>query len=175
MKSRFIASLAVGGFVLATATGCGMAAQQATTLFYNASDGVAVPDVEGSTLSVRNAMVIADQDGAEGNLVAALVNSGDEDVRLSLDWETGNAAVTVAAGETMSLGATDEPMLVTGLDTKPGAWIEMYVQSGAGEGQVVDIPVLDNCLAEYAELAPNDDPADRSHCEKGESPRDAAH
>ncbi|WP_221585880.1 DNA modification methylase [Microbacterium sp. G2-8] len=166
MTSRTIASLALGGIVLLTATGCAGITPQATTFEYTPSDGVNVPDAEGSDLAVRNAFIVADSDGADGNFIAALVNDGDQPTRLSLDWESGNATVTVAPGETMSLGGEADPILISGLDTMPGETLSMYLQSGDGEGTEIEIPVLNNCLTEYATLAPNETAADtRESCE----------
>ncbi|WP_166320094.1 DNA modification methylase [Microbacterium excoecariae] len=165
MNSRIIASLALGGTVLLAASGCAAITPQATTFSYTASDGVNVPDAEGSAVAVRNALVVADADGAEGNFVAVLINDGEDDARLNLDWTSGNAAITVPAGETISLGGDADPILMSALDTMPGNTLSMYVQAGAAEGTTVEIPVLNNCLTEYAELAPNDSATDRSSCE----------
>ncbi|MGI6877848.1 DNA modification methylase [Microbacterium sp. gxy059] len=165
MKSRTIASLALGGVVLLTATGCGAVAPQATTFQYTPSDGVNIFDDGDSALAVRNVLVVADRDGAEGNLVATVANTGSSQERLTVDWAAGNAAITIPAGETVSLGAGDEPLLVTGLDAQPGSTVSMFFQSGDAQGTEIEIPVLDNCLEEYADLAPNDDPQG-AHCEQ---------
>ena len=39
----------------------------------------------------------------------------------------------------------------------PGATVSMYIQPGLGEGVEIEVPVLNNCLTEYSDLAPNDE------------------
>ncbi len=62
MKSRLIASLAVGALVLLGTTGCAMLSTQATTIPYSPSDGVNIPD--SGPLQVRNALIVSDEEGA---------------------------------------------------------------------------------------------------------------
>lgn len=157
MKTRIIASLAAVGVVMLTATGCGLVTTQATTIEYTASDGVNLPVEETAPLHVRNALVIADRDGAEGNLIAVLANTSEDTQTFSADWDGGSVSVDVPAGETVSLGANADPELLTDLDTLPGETVSMYVQPGDGEGVQLEVPVLNNCLTEYAALAPNDE------------------
>ncbi|GGO62124.1 hypothetical protein GCM10010910_11470 [Microbacterium nanhaiense] len=157
MKSRIIASLAAAGAVLLTATGCGIVAQQATTIEYTASDGVNLPHTDEPGLDVRNALVVADADGRQGNFVAVLANNSDADQTLGLDWEGGSASITVKAGETLSLGGKDAPELLDGIDAIPGSTLVVHAQPGDADGVEINIPVLSNCLTEYSTLAPNDE------------------
>ncbi|MBP2437204.1 DNA modification methylase [Microbacterium amylolyticum] len=166
MKSRTIASLALGGVVLLSAAGCGTVTPVATTYTYTAGDGINVTDRDGSDLLVRNAMIVATADGAEGNFVAALINDGNEAETLTLDWEGGSAQYTVPAGQTIALGADDEPLLLSGLGVEPGAIADIYLQSGNGDGIDAQIPVLNDCLDEYAGLAPDSATSDRIYCER---------
>jgi len=164
VKSRITASLAAAGLVLMTATGCNMVTTQATTFEYTASDGVNLPSFEGPGLEVRNALVIADQDGAEGNLIAVLANTSDSAQTLSVDWGNGDASIDVPAGETVSLGGADEPELISSLDAMPGSTISMFFQPGDAEAVEIEVPVLNNCLTEYAALAPNDSADNAEAC-----------
>ena len=56
----------------------------------------------------------------------------------------------------LSLGAEDgeEPILIEDLDTKPGAYIDGYFQSGEAEGELISVPVLDGTLDYLTALAP---------------------
>ncbi len=167
MKSRLIASLAVGAAVVLGTTGCGLIAPQGTTVQYQPSDGMNVPNSSGP-LKVRNALIVANEDGTEGNFVAAIVNSGDKDEVLHLEVGEGSDAVKktirVSAGTAKSLGIPEidgvesivgaDPLLIEGLDTKPGATVPVYFQSGDGEGAIVQIPVLDGTLDYLADLVP---------------------
>lgn len=157
MKSRLVASIALGAVVLLGTTGCSMISPQATTIPYSAADGVNVKD--SGPLQVRNALIVADESGADGNFVAAIVNATAESQTLTLEFGEGEAAISktvrVPANTVVSLGADDtDPLLVEGIDTKPGADLPVFFQSGDGETVRADVPVLDGTLPYLAPLVP---------------------
>ena len=157
MKPRLIASLAIGAVVVLGTTGCSMISSQATTIPYSAAEGVNVHDA--GPLEVRNALIVANEDGSEGNFVAAIVNQTDKSVALHMEFGEGAGAiekmVRVPANSVVSLGTEDtEPILLEGLDTLPGADIPGYFQSGDAEGVLVTVPVLDGGLVYLAPLVP---------------------
>lgn len=157
MKSRLIASIALGAAVVLGATGCSMISPQGTTIPYSPSDGV---NVTGSQpLQVRNAMVIANADGTAGNLVASIVNPTDSG--LTLRMEVGQtrtpATVSVPANSVVSLGAEGTaPLPLEGFDAAPGTNIQVSFQSGQDLPVITDVPVLDGSLPYYADLAPSE-------------------
>ncbi len=167
MRARLIATVAVAAAVVLGTTGCSMLAPQSTTVQYSASDGMNVPDSSGP-LQVRNALFVANEDGSEGNFVAAIVNGTDSSEVLHIQIGDGDGAIVksvrVEAHTTKGLGVEDiegvenfegaDPLLVVGLDTPPGATVSVYFQSGDGDGARVDIPVLDSSIAYLATLAP---------------------
>jgi hypothetical protein len=154
VKSRLAASVALSALVLAGTTGCTFISPQATTIEYSASDGVNIPDSEGP-LDVRNAFIVATEDGSTGNLIAAIVNTGDQRETLIVEVEGLDAlTVQVPAGGTVSLGADAEPLRIDGLDTMPGATVKVYFQSGDATGATAEVPVLDGTLPYYADLVP---------------------
>ena len=134
-----------------------MTATYATKIPYSAAEGV---NVWGSgPLEVRNALIVANEDGSEGNFVAAIVNQTDESHTLSIEFGEGGdvieKTVRVPANSVVSLGTEDtEPLLIEGLDTLPGADIPGYFQSGDAEGTLVAVPVLDGGLPYLAPLVP---------------------
>jgi hypothetical protein len=154
VKSRLVASAAISALVLLGATGCTFITPQSTEIQYSASDGVNIPDSDGP-LAIRNAMIIATEDGQVGNLVAAIVNDTDEAEVLTIEIE-GLAPLTVRVGanDTLSLGANAEPLRIDDLDTIPGSTVRMYFQSGGATGAAEDVPVLDGTLPYYADLVP---------------------
>lgn len=163
MKSRLFASLAIGAAVVLGTTGCNLVAPQATTIDYSASDGVNVP--ESGPLQVRNALIVADDEGTIGNFVAAIVNDTTEPQTLRLEVGEGSdvvrASVNVPAGRTLSLGdlANDvEPLQLDGIDAAPGSTIPVFFQSGDAEGALVQVPVLDGALEYLSPLAPTPTP-----------------
>ena len=156
MKPRLIASIVIGGALVLGTTGCSMISPQATTIEYSAAEGVNVP-ISGP-LEVRNAYIVATEDGSLGNLVAAVVNRTDESHTLNIEVGDGSGAtqleLRVQARTTISLGADEEPLLIEGLDTPPGADIPGYFQSGDAEGTLVSLQVFDGTLDYLADLVP---------------------
>jgi hypothetical protein len=157
VKLRFIASLAIGAALVVGTTGCSMISSQATTIQYSAAEGV---NVHGSgPLEVRNALIVANEDGSEGNFVAAIVNQTDDQQTLHIEFGAGDDVIEkqirVPANSVLSLGTEDtEPLLIKDLNTLPGADIPGYFQSGDAEGVLVSVPVLDGGLAYLAPLVP---------------------
>lgn len=154
MKSRLIASLAVGAAVMLSTTGCNMIAPQATTIQYAAAEGVNVPD--SGAVEVRNAFIVATDDGAEGNFVAALINDTDSSQTLTFELDNGRITETVRipARTTVSLGGEEEPILLVGLGALPGTTIEGYFESDGVGSPLVSVPVLDGTLDYLAPLVP---------------------
>jgi hypothetical protein len=157
VKSRFIASLAVGALVVLGTSGCAMLSTQATQIQYSASDGVNIPD--SGPLQVRNVLIVTDEEGIDGSLVAAVVNTTSDSHTLNIEWGEGSSKSTeeirVPANSVVSLGTDEtEPLQLEGIDTKPGANLPMFFQSGDGEGVLFEVPVLDGALDYYGDLLP---------------------
>ncbi|RLK47409.1 DNA modification methylase [Microbacterium telephonicum] len=153
MKTRLIAPLALGLALTFGVAGCSMVSPQATTIAYSPSDGVNVAD--SGPLIVRNALVIADEDGEQGNFLAAIINDTDDAATLHIGVGADHQTVRVPARTTVSLGVDGvDPLLFEGLDSKPGTDVEISFQSGDGEGVATAIPVLDGTLPQYAEFVP---------------------
>ncbi|GAB3602594.1 DNA modification methylase [Microbacterium aureliae] len=156
-KTRRALALAVAGAAVATTlTGCSMISTQATTIQYNPSDGVGA---SAGPIEVRNALIIADDEGSAGNMLAALVNTTDSPATITIEIGEGGSilseTVQVPARTTVSLGADGEdPLLIEGLDTMPGADVPAYFQAGDADGSLVRVPVLDGELEYYAPYVP---------------------
>jgi hypothetical protein len=157
VKTRLLPSLALGAVVLLGTTGCNMLAPQATTIIYSASDGVNVPD--SGPVVVRNAMVIADEEGTAGNLIGAIVNRSEEEQTLTIEVaDSGEAlAVRVPARGRISLGVDEDAILLEKLGATPGETIGLTFQSGDESGTLAQIPVLDGTLPQYEEFVPEAD------------------
>ncbi|GAA3913325.1 hypothetical protein BKA10_000272 [Microbacterium invictum] len=152
-KSRFVASLAVGAALALGTTGCNMVAPQATTIPYSPADGVNIP--ESGPLEIRNALIVADDDGVNGNLLAAVINDTDEPQTLTIGVDGTAHTVRVPADGVVSFGFDGvEPLLLEGIDTPPGANLDVSFQSGTGTGVEFAVPVLDGSLDYLAEFVP---------------------
>ncbi len=147
--ARLAALAAVVGLALG---GCSAFSPQTTSnVTYAPSDGV---QGEVGGIAVRNLFVLTAEQGAEAELVGALVNSSGEDVSLVVDVEDGAASATVEvpAGRSVSLGPqADEEVAMASLDIVPGRTAEVTFTGGGGELEL-SAPVLDGTLPEYAEL-----------------------
>ncbi|MDR2320317.1 MAG: DNA modification methylase [Microbacterium sp.] len=159
MKSRLAASIALSAFVIVGATGCAGITPQATTIDYSASDGANVP--KSGPIEVRNAFVVVDESGTLGNLVAGLVNTTSDAQTIHISIGDGpSQSVRIAGQKSVSLGGDDaKPMTFENLDTKAGATIDVYFQSGDAEGIKYAIPVLDGTLPYYSKLVPTPQPS----------------
>ena len=156
MKTRRLASIALVAAVMLGTAGCTFITPQATDIEYNAADGVGL-DVGG--VQIRDALIIADESGRVGNFAAAVINTADSSQVLTLEYgPVGNSERTnirVAAGETLTLGNDDvDPVLLVGLDTQPGAMLDVQFSVG-DDSTVVMLPVLDGSLPQYEHLVPS--------------------
>lgn len=155
MNSRSLASLALGGLVVLGTAGCAAITPQATTIEYSPADGVNVPVGEDSPVKILNTLIVADEDGTNGNLVAAFVNSSDDDVTVSLAWDGGATEIEVPADSTLSLGGADEPVLLENIDTPAGATVPIAFATG-GEPVQAEVQVFDETLHYLEGLAPTE-------------------
>jgi hypothetical protein len=159
VNSRLIASVALGAAVLLGTTGCAFITPQATTEIYSPADGVNIPD--SGPLKVRNALIVSEEEGEAGNLIAAIVNETDESQTLNIELGEGadaqKATVRVPARSSVSLGnPSDEtpPLELEAVPGPPGSTVAVYFQSGDAEGVLYQVPVLDGSLDYYNELLP---------------------
>jgi hypothetical protein len=144
--ARAIAATALATTVLVSASGCALISTQATTISYSPSDGILVP--ESGPIEVRNVLIVANEEGTEGNLIAAFVNATDETHTVNMEFgEAGDGvteSVRVPANTVISLGVDgNEPILLEGLELLPGSDVPASFQSGDGDTALVNVPVLD--------------------------------
>ena len=156
MNSRLIASLAVSALVVLGTSGCALVSTQATQLQYSASDGVNIP--HSGPLDVRNVLVVT-EDGVDGVLVAAIVNTTSEPQTLNIEYGEGSdktsEKIRVPANGVVSLGTDETDALpLEGIDSAPGTNLPMFFQSGDSEGVLYAVPVLDGSLDYYGDLLP---------------------
>ncbi len=128
---------------------------------YDPSDGV---NAEVGELSVRNAMLITEEDAERASLVISIANPTAETQPLTVQYEGASGGRTtvdlsVPSQSTVTYGYGDSDQTVLeGIDTAPGALFPVYFQSGSSEGANLQVPVLDTALAEYDDLTPSPSP-----------------
>ncbi|WP_040166233.1 hypothetical protein [Microbacterium gorillae] len=145
MKSRALASIALGAAIMLGATGCSMISPQATTLHYSAAEGINVPDSSGP-VQIRNAFFVVGEDDT-ANLVAAFINPTDKDatVTVAIEDHATPLTVKVPAGQTVSYGV-DQELTVEGFTVPIGSTATVAFTSGDGESATEEVPVLDGSL-----------------------------
>ncbi len=145
--ARTTALLAVG---LLGLTAC---APTMTLNGYAPSDGTRV-DLSDSLRAV-NLLVVASEQGGEGNVQGALANHTDEAVTFTLTVDgAAPVRIEVDPASTVFLGGDGGEEVVLGTVAEaPGAFLDAAIEAG-GESKQFQLPVLDGTLAEYADLVP---------------------
>ncbi|SJM71669.1 hypothetical protein FM112_16635 [Gulosibacter sp. 10] len=168
MKFRAVAAAALAVALGAGLTGCNMISPQRTNMEYDASDGVSAS--LGSGVSVQNALLITDDEGAAANLVFSAVNLTTDDVDLAVDvaGETVSIPLAYTPGEGLNKIGFGEggQQLVEG-DFVSGTTVEVAFSAtytdaeGASQSseETILVPVLgaddpERVLEEYAHLLP---------------------
>lgn len=158
MKTRRLATIALVATTMLGTAGCTFITPQATDIQYNPADGVSA---DFGPLKVRDALVIADQDGDSGNLVAAIANNSADSQTVTIEYgpqDAGNReTVRVPANSVLTLGHDGEDaLLLADLGTKPGEMVSVYF-SGADESAVTLVPVFDGEHPYLGDLVPEAD------------------
>lgn len=159
MRTRIAASAVLAIAILSGTVGCGLMAPQATTIQYDAGDGVGG---EVGEVAIRNAILIT-EDGKSANLVVTIVNNGDSAHNLNVQYEAGTEKVTtsltVDANSSVTVGTPDAPAIILdGVDAEPGTLFPVYMQYGNETGVELLVPVLDGSMGAYSTLAPTATP-----------------
>lgn len=155
-----MATVVLAAGILFGTTGCNLYAPQATTIQYDASDGVS-GDI--GDLAIRNAILLT-ADGENANLLVHVVNSGAEDIELLVQYEgvdeKVDTAVTIEANSTTEIGVDGgESVAVDSDDASAGSLFPVFFQYADLTGIELLVPVLDGSLTEYSTLVPTDAPA----------------
>lgn len=150
MQPRTVAAAAAAVVVAFAATGCNILTPQATTIQYDASDGIS-----GETGSVRfhNAMLIGEPEGDALNLVVTFTNAGEATF---VEVRTGDEMqqIRVAEGVT-TFGFPDQEQLVFGADdTDFGALQNVSFQADGAEPTGVEVQLISSEFIGYETLAP---------------------
>jgi len=153
--AALVVGVAVAGLALA---GCSATNPITTQNAYSSSDGVrfTLGDVRGSNLHV----LVAAQ-GDPGTLQGGLINDGSEDrsVTLAID-DDEKTTVELGPKETVLLGVSDAEeegyteVTFAAVDAPPGGLVPITISTPEDGSIVVQVPVLDGTLPEYASQVP---------------------
>jgi hypothetical protein len=159
VRARTMATVVVAAGILLGTTGCNLSAPQATTIHYDASDGVSgnVGD-----LAIRNALLIT-ADGESANLLVHVVNPTDEDIDLLVQYEgvddKVDTEVTIDANSTGEIGVEGGDSILVDGEVTAGSLFPVFFQYGDFTGTELLVPVLDGTLSQYSTLVPTEKPA----------------
>lgn len=153
-SAPLLAAVAVGATLLLS--GCSELSPQTTQLQYAPSDGA---QVDLGDVGVRNALfVVADDatDASPANAVLTLVNSGTAPASVELSaGNGGSTTVQVPANGSVAVGPGQETTWeLAQVGAIAGLSVPMTITAGQ-EQVVLQVPVLDGTLPEYATLAPS--------------------
>ncbi|MEN9740086.1 MAG: hypothetical protein RLZ72_352 [Actinomycetota bacterium] len=155
MRIRALATAAVASALLLGTAGCGVFTPTATLKHYDASDGVSA---NIGQLSVRNLLVVTNGSG-DAALVGSIVNHGSSLEFLSVEVRGATTVSTETGaypGNTKMGIADDNPVVLFGAGVVAGQYVDVYLQYGSNEGQLVSVPVLDGTDPLYAPYVPAD-------------------
>lgn len=154
MRAR-TTSVVLAGLLLAGLTGCTFSAEIATEAVYDASDGLSA---EVGDVQIENVILIS-EDGDRGNLIASIINDSDQNVALTVSWESASGAqvnrnVYIRAGASRTWGTDANPFVLKGIEAPPGSLFPVYFQYDDYEGSEIPVPVLTDELESYSDLLP---------------------
>jgi hypothetical protein len=159
VRARVAASAGLMALVAVALAGCNFFTPQSTQVPYDPSDGVSA---QVGDVHVLNAVIVS-EDGDSGNLLFSAVNSGSDDVALTLQFESDGEKITldvdVPAGTTGAFGYGESGQLfLAGIDTQPGGLLPVYFQYGDEQGRQLLVPVLGGELEQYQGFLPSPTP-----------------
>lgn len=154
--ARAAASVILAGVLVTSTAGCGFFTTQATLIPYDPSDGVGA---NLGSVDVRNVIGITDNDGESISLLVTFVNSGDENAKVTLQYDIEGKKTTitkvVGADEVVGFGNSleEDQIVISGSGIPAGDLLPVYMQYGDNEGKQLLVPVL-HAHGSYEELAP---------------------
>lgn len=160
IRGRGLAAVLVGATLVLA--GCSATNPATTATPYAASDGSnAEIDVNGTTLKLRNFLLVGTGKDKPGVLVGAIANSGAQPITVTftvIGTVNGNPApmgsgtVTAAPGGLTLVGPGGADVTIASLPGDPGVVLQLRADTPAG-GQSLNVPVLPTS-GPYASVSP---------------------
>lgn len=167
MKTRAVASVALAAALTLGLSACNFFSPQNTLQDYDPSDGIGA---NVGDLNVRNALLVT-EDGERATLVMSVINTTGSNSSLEVEYEStaatavgGRASFDIAVPaqsviSTSTAGESDSTQIVLeDIDAPAGSLFTVFLQTGSSEGVELQLPVLDDTLAEYDGLLPSPSP-----------------
>lgn len=168
-----------GALLLGAALGaCSFTSPQTIATPYAASDGVngSIPDpATGTSVLLRNMLLVTTGEGAPGLLVGAVANQGTEPVNVTLTVldpqgnPVGGGTVRAPAQGLTELGSGGVTITVASVPSIPGSNLQLQVDTPSG-GDRLTLPVLPNQGPYVDETPPASSPSPTSSPSASPSP-----
>lgn len=137
------------------ATGCTYTNEPATTIVYDASDGVSFSMwPQGQRIDMRNLLIISAGEGQPGRVLGTVYNAGDSEQTVTFNVGGGESfTLTAAPGQVIKLEDDANQVIIPSTSKAPGLVIE--AEGVIGETtEAFSLPVLDGTLPEYTDYVP---------------------
>ncbi|ORC20636.1 hypothetical protein A7979_10960 [Rothia nasimurium] len=137
------------------ATGCTYTNDPATTIVYDASDGVSFTMwPEGKRVDMRNLLIISAGEGQPGRVLGTVYNTGDSQQTVTFNVGGGESfTLTADPGQVIKLEDEANQVIIPSTSKAPGLTIE--AEGVIGETtEAFNLPVLDGTLPEYTDYVP---------------------
>lgn len=150
MQPRIAAAAAAAVVVVFAATGCNLITPQATTIEYDASDGVSGTT---GTIQIHNAMLIGDEGGDALNLAATFTNDG-EATFLEVRFEDAVEQLRVPEGVT-TYGFPEQQLVFPTPDALVfGSLQNVSFEADGAEPVGLRVPTISTDVVGYETFAP---------------------
>ncbi|RKW69813.1 hypothetical protein [Galactobacter caseinivorans] len=170
-RIRLAASAAALAVLALGATGCGAINDQATTIHYDASDGVSV---WSDALQGRNLLLVTNGADQQARFIGQVSNPTTKKATFTIAFNGKNISLPVEPQSSVNLQDAKyaEQFTVPGMDegknktTNPGLAVTTSMTPGDDTAQDIDVPVVNGTLKDYAAFVPGGSDKDaRKHLE----------
>lgn len=149
MQPRLAAAAVAAAVVAIAATGCNILTPQATTIDYDASDGVSGTT---GTVEIHNAMLIGEVGGDDLSLAVTFTNDGEGTV-VEVRVDSTSQQVRVPEGVT-TFGFDDQIVVPAPADLTFGQLQNVSFQADGAEPAGLRVPTISTDVVGYETLAP---------------------
>lgn len=149
MQPRLAAAAVAAAVVVLTATGCNFLTPQATTIQYDASDGVSG---ETGNVEIHNAMLVGEPGGDSLSLVVTFANDGDGTI---VEVRVDDTAQQVRVGQGLTTFGFEEQIVVPASpDLVFGQLANVSFQADGAQATGLEVPTISTEVVGYETLAP---------------------
>ncbi|MFH5879970.1 hypothetical protein [Arthrobacter sp. NA-172] len=150
-RGKLAMTAAAVGIGLLSVAGCGYINPQQTNQQYAPSDGVRE---DLGSLQLRNMLIVSTDANKPGRVVGAVFNTSSTDATLTISGAGGSqATIPVKAKSETYLTDTTEAVILSTTGGQPGSMAPVTIKAGS-DSRMVQFPVLDGSLKEYAKYIP---------------------